>query len=693
MSLLPLLVVFAAATMLPTSVVPQETDRVRYERRQRKIEAILRVQDSRSPVRSILQEALGDPDPSVREQATLACASLQDTSFLDLLVRGLTDQSLRVQEISAYAIGQTGRVLSEIGRKNLEYDLLWNRLRITTALPRLLEEIGKFGTTVGLEDMLVKLENESSSRLESALHMSLARFAIRGIFSDRSVKFLLRSAKPADRAPWQVVYALQRIGDHPEIVREYDGLLTLRLHPDPMARMYYAALLGKLSTHRDVRGPLSLMAEHDADWRVQVNALRALCSVRGFDPDVLRRSLYSQNQHIQVTALIGLGSALSLRTDSTAGAARLLEELSAISDNMSGSYPWQLQGEAAVARAKIQGDYSRIPSPLPLQPELRAFFLRAAAATGNPAAMQVIQAEILSRDSRVAVAALEGALALCRTHTNDSSLRTLTRSLTLAALRREDVALTATAASVSVDSLIISSAMVPALMETFKQQVPSEALEAMVALIDALGDSRDTRAVPLLLDQLRSREPVITEAAARALNRITGADYRGQIQFQGQLLNTNFDFARLWALPDSVPLTLETVRGTVVMELYPREAPFTVLNFLTLATGRKLYNGVPWHRVVSNFVVQGGDPRGDGWGGPGYTIRSEFPMRNYDTGSIGMASAGKDTEGSQFFITHSPQPHLDGRYTIFGRVVSGMDVVDRLQVGDTILDVVIPRGM
>ena len=89
--------------------------------------------------------------------------------------------------------------------------------------------------------------------------------------------------------------------------------------------------------------------------------------------------------------------------------------------------------------------------------------------------------------------------------------------------------------------------------------------------------------------------------------------------------------------------------------------------------------------MVPNFVVHGGDPRGDGWGGPGYSIRSEYGLVNYERGSVGVASAGKDTEGCQFFITHSPQPHLDGRYTIFGKVVSGMDVVDQVQVGDKIV--------
>jgi cyclophilin family peptidyl-prolyl cis-trans isomerase len=95
---------------------------------------------------------------------------------------------------------------------------------------------------------------------------------------------------------------------------------------------------------------------------------------------------------------------------------------------------------------------------------------------------------------------------------------------------------------------------------------------------------------------------------------------------------------------------------------------------------------VSFHRVVPNFVVQGGDPRGDGNGGPGYQIRCEINARRYGRGSLGMALSGKDSGGSQFFITHTPQPHLDGGYTVFGEVVEGMDVVDRVLQGDLILE-------
>ena len=119
---------------------------------------------------------------------------------------------------------------------------------------------------------------------------------------------------------------------------------------------------------------------------------------------------------------------------------------------------------------------------------------------------------------------------------------------------------------------------------------------------------------------------------------------------------------------------IETDKGTIEIELAILDAPQTVTNFMTLAR-KGFFNGIAIHRVVPDFVVQAGDPRGDGEGGPGYTIRDELNERPYLRGTVGMALDWKDTGGSQFFITHSPQPHLDARYTVFGSVVDGMDVV------------------
>ena len=136
--------------------------------------------------------------------------------------------------------------------------------------------------------------------------------------------------------------------------------------------------------------------------------------------------------------------------------------------------------------------------------------------------------------------------------------------------------------------------------------------------------------------------------------------------------------------------TITTDRGDIVLELYPEHAPKTVNNFVTLAKDG-FYDGIVFHRVIPNFMIQGGDPTGTGRGGPGYKFGDEFqgnPLR-HERGVISMANAGPNTNGSQFFITHGPQPHLDGRHTVFGRVVEGQDVVDAVRQGDTMQSVTI----
>jgi peptidyl-prolyl cis-trans isomerase B (cyclophilin B) len=137
-------------------------------------------------------------------------------------------------------------------------------------------------------------------------------------------------------------------------------------------------------------------------------------------------------------------------------------------------------------------------------------------------------------------------------------------------------------------------------------------------------------------------------------------------------------------------VTIETSRGDMELELYPEYAPKTVNNFVFLAQ-EGFYDGVTFHRVISDFMIQGGDPTGTGRGGPGYKFEDEVaenPLR-HETGVISMANAGPNTNGSQFFITHSPQPHLDGMHTVFGKLVKGQEIVNAIQQGDRMLKVMV----
>lgn len=156
--------------------------------------------------------------------------------------------------------------------------------------------------------------------------------------------------------------------------------------------------------------------------------------------------------------------------------------------------------------------------------------------------------------------------------------------------------------------------------------------------------------------------------------------------------------AQQWKSPPAMEIdplktyrvTMETTRGTIELQLYPQYAPKTVNNFVFLAR-QGFYDGVKFHRVIPNFMIQGGDPTATGTGGPGYRFEDEFsgnPLK-HDAKVISMANAGPGTNGSQFFITHAPQPHLDGKHTVFGKVTAGSDVVDKIRQGDEMTKVTV----
>ena len=136
---------------------------------------------------------------------------------------------------------------------------------------------------------------------------------------------------------------------------------------------------------------------------------------------------------------------------------------------------------------------------------------------------------------------------------------------------------------------------------------------------------------------------------------------------------------------EDIKITMKTNKGNISLTVYALNTPITAANFLNLAS-RGYYDGISFHRVIPNFMIQGGDPTGTGAGGPGYQFEDEFlaSLKHDRPGILSMANAGPGTNGSQFFITHGPQPHLDGRHTVFGHVTEGQDVVDSIEGGDEI---------
>lgn len=204
--------------------------------------------------------------------------------------------------------------------------------------------------------------------------------------------------------------------------------------------------------------------------------------------------------------------------------------------------------------------------------------------------------------------------------------------------------------------------------------------DARVSAVSAIGQVESSEREAFLRQRLADRDPVIRRIAAELLaEKVT----MKRVQYAPLPINRPIEeyiaVAEWAATPHTA--TIRTERGSIDLMLLPQSAPMTVKNFADLAA-RGYFNGTSFMRVVPNFVIQGGDPRNDMSGGPGYAIRDEINLQKYTRGAVGTALSGPDTGGSQFFITHSPQPHLDGGYTIFGRVIHGMSgVADQTERG------------
>ncbi|MBV9959481.1 MAG: peptidylprolyl isomerase [Acidobacteria bacterium] len=216
--------------------------------------------------------------------------------------------------------------------------------------------------------------------------------------------------------------------------------------------------------------------------------------------------------------------------------------------------------------------------------------------------------------------------------------------------------------------------------------------DAALAILDALARQKSARANEALKSALDSSDYLLRRRAVALLKENDAGDFSARIGVVAQR-HTDADFARaLERRNGRTRAVVKTEKGEFTIELTPEDAPLTVDNFIQLAR-RGYFNGTAFHRVVPNFVIQGGDPRGDGNGGPGYQIRCEINEVEYGRGAVGMALSGKDTGGSQWFVTHSPQPHLDGGYTVFGTVAEKeMPVVDAVARGDKIISVTIIEG-
>lgn len=574
-----------------------------------------------------------------RQEAALALASVQDKAAVGALTALLQDPQPAVRQAAAYALGQAFDAKAEaplLQAAAAEAD--------PQVLAEVLEALGKCGGQTSL-DYLAALA-ASDEKVGAGQAWGIYRTNSKGLdyrAATRKAVELLDQTQPQE-ARLGAAHFLART---PKLdLSPFGDLITQRAlaDTDPGTRMALAQALSQLKSGSATTTLLRLL-QKDADYRVRINALRAL-SGAGFKQ--VQQAVYQVLDDRQVQ--LALAAADFLLAQAPPGEAENLFRRGRQAPN------WRVRATLLAAALQRSPDKSRVRRHIEeLYHQSGNLYEKGAllSALGQDVmAYPFIEAQTFSGSP---VPGTYGFQALIDIRSNPAFPAGLTRhfaDLFRQAIVSGDVALAGLAAGAL--------------------QQPGLGFKDAYRDLSFLKTARDRLHLPREMEAYQELEKAIRyleglPPAANPPNPFTHPINWQQVQ----------------NLRDRQQVQLKTSKGVILLELLVEAAPGTVANFVDLMQAG-FFSGKNIHRVVPNFVVQGGDPRGDGWGGPDYAIRTELANLRYREGYIGMASAGKDTEGCQWFITHSPTPHLDGRYTIFARVVAGMPVVHQLEIGDTI---------
>ncbi len=616
-------------------------------------------------------------DPAVRARAYRALGRIQDAKLLDTFTLGLSDPDPAVRMEVAFALGQIQDPIAEPGLRNAlvqESDV--------GVRGRLVEGLGKCGTETSVKP-LTEFLTVSDTTVAYAAAIALGDLARRGVDLTpvaSSLDAAIRSPDPGLR--WRAAYAVQR----GKVVGASVGVERALRSKDVLTQVFAcraAGALGGLGV-ADVAKWVAPLLKSD-DWRVRVEALKAIAATDNIQ--FIGQASVLLDDPVQSVRLTALDV---MRTFAPRGAMARLDGYQQSSD-------WHVRVGWLLAQAAGSGEGALPDLEAAMKdPDWR---MRSAAAEAlgsikSPQALLFIEKMVDDASPQVETTVMSQLTEFPQIEAVEYLRKGLSSS--------DPAVLTVTASGVGQR---YDRAAVGPLMKAYDRLQAPVDIEPMTAILGALGQilapvpegvepvgtlsgPEKSKATAFLESALHDPDPNISKAAAAALTQVKGETVKPATLVQkGVPPEFDMDLALSLEMGEKEPTAvLKTNQGTITLKLYGREAPGTVANFVALAQ-RGFYNGLTFHRVVPDFVIQGGDPRGDGWGGPGYAIRCEYNPLHYRTGTLGMALSGKDTGGSQFFITQSPQPHLNGNYTIFGQVLSGEDVVDKIQVGDTINEV------
>jgi len=638
-----------------------------------KLARILEIEDSRSGAGEI-ERLLRDPDRGVRRRAALAAGRLAEPVLVPALVGLLNDQEVEVRRVAAFALGLAG---DRAGVDRLTAALADSDSEVRGRAAEALGRIGDVRAAAAIARLVVDALPKTISRMtvrgddpssaaDSWAEQRLALFALARLKDLPAARHALLDGARSRFDWWAATWVAMRL-ESPEL---RPVLVAAASSDDPRSRALAARGLGALDDASAVEVLLPLA--RDPDETVALHALRALGAIGDARGTAAAAALLaSASDTVRREAL----RALAVLPPDPSLRPRLVGLVGERD-------PWiRAAALGALARAD-RGDFALVLSGMDADP---VWWVRAALASslgdvGDEISVGILHAMLRDEDPRVLPSVLD---ALRRARGKDS-LDTLLRHLEHADL---GVRVAAAEGIASLGTLGAS----PPLLAAWRRGLGDGAgeLEARIAAVRALAVQGDDAAKAGLLEIANADPARAVRARAALALRETGAE--APDPGTQAVLRPALDYREAMAPFDpraGVPLYtprafLRTRHGTIEIHLDVVEAPLTTASFVDLAR-QGFYDGLVFHRVDPGFVVQGGCPRGDGNGGPGYALRCEITRRPYGRGAVGMALSGKDTGGSQFFITLFPQPHLDGGFTLFGQVVAGMEAVDRIRPGDVI---------
>lgn len=689
---------------------------------------ILELQDNRTLGEdNKLLKYLHSVDPEIRELAIYALANIGDSAVIDqlnfLLAGPFEDYPKKEDFIAAtFMLGQIPSQKSEEMISFLLNNLPENAEEKILMFSYAADAIGKTGNENDLNNLcsIYSLNKINDTVLTRAVSMSFAKFALRKIKNEKSVetlKSILKSSSDTITVR-NCAFAFWRIGDKKLLEKAAEEIYQLAESNDPQTRMWAFNALGKLKNELFLLYTLESFNSEE-DWRVKVNMLNSFLNYELDSLSDLTNHLYSvigdgigdENEHVSLTSINVFGKMfVDLNNSKNTEAKKLSKDVlknfklaldSSASLNLSGRIQSELTNSIALIFKDEVKNYLLNKFSESDSYDHKAGIIRSFSNFDDGMIYKEVRDSISKEVQRynlkypntsgvmigsADLAKLYRAFVEMLTELDDKvdkENQNIIRLIYSEFVGSKDIILTDLALTGLKDSLYTSysgETNSVILFDYNELEFPKD-LDVMLILIDAMGELRNENAVSVLESNKNSDNYELAMTSNIALEKITGNKYDLFTRPR-----TDFDWQYLGSLSQKKFITLKTNKGDIKIELFPEVAPFTVMNFLKLSESN-YYDNTVFHRVVSNFVIQGGDPTGSGYGGPGYSIRSEFSPLNYDTGMIGMASSGKDTEGSQFFITHSATPHLDGRYTLFGKVTEGMSVVNNIMIGDTITDI------